>query len=64
MVARHIAANELEVVPAAAPDREHGLVDVNDAPAEGVSYLEATIGHRVGGGPDKCFCVRPTLDDS
>ncbi len=64
VVARHIAANQLEIVPAAAPDREHGLVDVDYAPAEGVSYLEATFGHRFGSGPGKYSSVRPTSDDS
>ena len=55
VIARDVAANELQIVAAAAPDREHGLVDVDYAPAEGVSNLEATIGHRIGSGPGRYF---------
>ena len=46
VVARHIAAHQLQVVAAAAADREHRLVDVDHTPTQGVSDLETTVCHR------------------
>ncbi len=45
VIPRHIAANQLQIVAAAAADRIHRFVDVNDAATEGVGDLEATVRH-------------------
>ena len=45
VIPRHIAANQLQIVAAAAADRVDRLVDVNDAATEGVGDLEATVRH-------------------
>ena len=49
VVARDVAADQLQIVPAAAADREHRLVDGDDAPTEGVGDLEATVWHSGNG---------------
>ena len=46
VIARHVAANQLQVVAAAAPDREHRFVDVDHPAPEGVGDFETTVSHR------------------
>ena len=46
MVARDVAAHELQIVAAAPADGEHRLVDVDDPPTESVGDLEATVWHQ------------------
>ena len=46
MVARDVAAHQLQVVAAAPADREHRLVDLDDPPTESVGDFEATVWHR------------------
>jgi hypothetical protein len=52
VVARDVAADQLQVVAAAPAHREHRLVDLDDPPTESVGDFEATVWHRgmCGGG--------------
>ena len=45
VVARDVAADQLQVVAAAPADGEHRLVDLDDPPTESVGDLEATVWH-------------------
>ncbi len=45
VVARYIAAHQLQVVAAAAADRKHRLVDVDHTATQSVSDLETTVCH-------------------
>ena len=45
VVARDVAAHQLQVVAAAPTDGKHRLVDRHDPPTESVGDLEATVWH-------------------